>query len=397
MKLIHALFLLPLTLLVCSFISRDDGGSDWGFFGHKRINKLAVFILPEDCIAFFKTNISYLEEHSVDPDRRRHAVKNEHIKHYIDLDVWEKQLPIDTLPKEWTTAIAQYASVDFISHTGDTLETIYGASLSKREFNQFYDLIRQTLIVDYYKSDDFTYDTLYGYELPNTIIETDFKEIVVHDNFSQDGILPYNIEQLYGLLVKAMERRDAKKILRYCADIGHYLGDAHVPLHTTKNYNGQLTNQVGIHAFWETRLPELYADKEFNFFVGQAVYISDIRSKIWEIVTSSHQYVDKVLAVERALKMEYPMDQQTCYEERKGKTVSTQCRDYSAEYHRRLEGMVEERMRQAVHSVGSFWYSAWVDAGKPDLRSVKMDLTDQNQNRDTISGEVLGGSRGHIR
>ncbi len=42
---------------------------------------------------------------------------------------------------------------------------------------------------------------------------------------------------------------DSIKILKYSADLSHYIGDAHVPLHTTSNHNGQLTNQVGIHAF----------------------------------------------------------------------------------------------------------------------------------------------------
>ena len=41
-------------------------------------------------------------------------------------------------------------------------------------------------------------------------------------------------------------------VLRTAADLGHYLADAHVPLHTTGNYNGQRTNQTGIHALWET-------------------------------------------------------------------------------------------------------------------------------------------------
>ena len=58
-----------------------------------------------------------------------------------------------------------------------------------------------------------------------------------------------------------------QRILRISAEIGHYIGDAHVPLHTTENYNGQLSGQEGIHAFWESRLPEMFSD-EFDFFVG---------------------------------------------------------------------------------------------------------------------------------
>jgi hypothetical protein len=59
-----------------------------------------------------------------------------------------------------------------------------------------------------------------------------------------------------------IQRKNQTKILRYSAEIGHYIADAHVPLHTCTNHNGQLTNQIGIHSFWESRIPELLAYKE---------------------------------------------------------------------------------------------------------------------------------------
>ena len=65
-------------------------------------------------------------------------------------------------------------------------------------------------------------------------------------------------------------------------------------LHTTENYNGQLTKQIGIHGFWESRLPELYAD-EYNFFVGKANYIENTQLKAWEAVTNAHLALDSVL------------------------------------------------------------------------------------------------------
>lgn len=78
--------------------------------------------------------------------------------------------------------------------------------------------------------------------------------------FSEDtlqayGIVPWHIEVMFGRLVSAFQRGDVDRILRNSSEIGHYVGDAHVPLHTTENYNGQLTNQHGIHAFWENRMP----------------------------------------------------------------------------------------------------------------------------------------------
>ena len=49
---------------------------------------------------------------------------------------------------------------------------------------------------------------------------------------------------------------------------------------------------------------------------------------------------------------------------------------YSLAYQKMLNGMVQRRMRASILSVGSFWYSAWVDAGQPDLnRLIAKPLT----------------------
>src|SRR5690606_27554363 len=74
------------------------------------------------------------------------------------------------------------------------------------------------------------------------------------------GIVPWHIQVMFDRLVRAFQRGNVDHILRTATDLGHYVADAHVPLHTTENYNGQLTDQYGIHAFWESRIPELSAD-----------------------------------------------------------------------------------------------------------------------------------------
>ncbi len=57
------------------------------------------------------------------------------------------------------------------------------------------------------------------------------------------GILPWHINRVYYQLRDAFMIRDLKKILRLSAEIGHYIADANVPLHTTENYNGQRAGQ----------------------------------------------------------------------------------------------------------------------------------------------------------
>ena len=80
--------------------------------------------------------------------------------------------------------------------------------------------------------------------------------------------------------------------------------------------------------------------------------------------------LDSVLMIEKELSEKYPQDQQYCYEQRLDRTIRTQCTEYAAEYHRRLNGQVETRMRQSVRALGSAWFTAWVDAGQPDLSRI---------------------------
>ncbi|MGY0038159.1 hypothetical protein [Pedobacter sp. NJ-S-72] len=117
-------------------------------------------------------------------------------------------------------------------------------------------------------------------------------------------------------MVNAFKIRDSLKILIHSAYLGHYLADAHVPLHTTENHNGQLSNQPGIHAFWESRLPELFAET-YSFLVGRAVYIEDPLKETWKIISHTHQLVDSVLIIEANLNRSFPAYRKYSYSKRK--------------------------------------------------------------------------------
>jgi len=187
---------------------------------------------------------------------------------------------------------------------------------------------------------------------------------------NSNGILPWQIQRSYYQLVNAFKQRDSIRILINSAYLGHYIGDAHVPLHTTENHNGQLTNQVGIHAFWESRLPELFSEK-YNFMVGRAIYINDPLKNAWKIVTHTHGLLDSVLQIEKDLSRSFPSYRKYSYSRKNRQVMKQYSMEYSRDYHLRLRHMVENQMRASVHAVGSYWYSAWVDAGQPVLENIK--------------------------
>lgn len=188
-------------------------------------------------------------------------------------------------------------------------------------------------------------------------------------HLNENGVVPWQIQRTYYSLVKAFKTKDSIKILKYSADLGHYIGDAHVPLHTTANHNGQLSNQVGIHAFWESRLPELFSGN-YNFVVGKAVYIEDPLAQAWLILKHTRTLVDSVLLLEASLSKKFPSDKKFSFTEKNGAVLKQYSLAYSDAYHKEMNHMVEKQMRHAILSIGSFWYSAWVDAGQPILKNL---------------------------
>jgi hypothetical protein len=190
------------------------------------------------------------------------------------------------------------------------------------------------------------------------------------DSLNANGIVPWHVLNMLSRLTRAFQEKNFSSILKNAAEIGHYVADAHVPLHASSNHNGQKTDQVGIHAFWESRVPELFADKEFDFFIGKAVYINDPSAFIWKAVLESNLEADSVLKIEKQLSVEFRTDKKYAFENRNTSLLRQRSSSYTKAYNQKLNGMIERRMRQSVFSVASFWYTAWVNAGQPDLSAL---------------------------
>jgi hypothetical protein len=198
------------------------------------------------------------------------------------------------------------------------------------------------------------------------------------DTIIKYGTVPWAIQYQYYRLVRAFKAHDTTSILNASAYLGHYIADAHVPLHLTQNYNGQLTGQTGIHALWESRLPELFAD-HYNYYVGKAHYIENPLNEAFGICRATYKRVDTVLRFERILNKTYPQDKKYELVQHGKKQVKDYSATYSLAYHKMLKGMVARQMRASILSVGSFWYSAWVDAGQPDLNKLIAQPLNDNQ------------------
>lgn len=270
----------------------------WGFFGHERINRLAVFTLPPPMFGFYKAHLSEIVEASVNPDKRRYAVVEEAPRHYIDLDDYELHGSADSLPVYWHAAVARYGEDSLMAH----------------------------------------------------------------------GVVPWHIHRVFNQLKSAFMIRDPQAILKVSSELGHYIADANVPLHTTSNYNGQKTGQHGIHGFWESRLPESFFEN-YTFFIGQATYVDNVQLRAWQAVWRAHEAVDSVLSMERMLHDRFG-PRKYSFETKGAQTIKVYSMSYTRAYHHMMSGMVERQMRASVRMIGDVWYTAWVDAGQPDLESL---------------------------
>jgi len=265
------------------------------------------------------------------------------------------RLAVFTLPK----AMAGFyrANIEFI--------TQHAISADKRRYVDSTEAPRHFLNADHYGKKPFN-------AIPQNWDDAVLKYSA--DTIVKYGTLPWTIQFDYYRLVKAFKEHDTTAILNTSANLGHYLADAHVPLHLTQNYNGQLTNQAGIHALWESRIPELFGDR-YNYYAGKARYIQDPLAEAFKICRGSFNSVDTVLRFERILNRSFPVDKKYAFVMHGKKYVKDYSVAYARAYQKILRGMVERRMRSAILAVGSYWYSAWVDAGQPDLdKLVKQPL-----------------------
>jgi hypothetical protein len=188
------------------------------------------------------------------------------------------------------------------------------------------------------------------------------------DSLMKHGIVPWHILRMQHRLTGAFREKNFTLIMKYSAEIGHYISDAHVPLHACSNHNGQYTGQKGIHGLWESRIPEMLAENEFDLITGKAKYLNDPVGFIWKKVFESAAASDTVLRTEKELSKSVSEDMKYSFEERSGKIARQYSSYYTRKYNLKLNRMTERRMREAIFAVASFWFTAWVNAGQPDLK-----------------------------
>lgn len=213
------------------------------------------------------------------------------------------------------------------------------------------------------------YIDLDQYEL-NRIAYLTFEKaslIYTKDTLQQHGIVPWIIPIMKNRLKYAFLNRDTLQVIKLSAELGHYIADAHVPLHTTSNYDGQKTNQVGIHAFWESKIPEML-QADIEDWSAPANYIPDLQIETWNWILQAHTHVKNLLVQEAELNARTKPQAKYLFLKKGSILTKTYAPAYVKEYHKLLNHQIETQFNEAIQHVGNVWYSAWLEAGQPDFK-----------------------------
>jgi len=258
----------------------------WGFEAHRFIVARAIDILPEPIRPFFEANRAFIVERAIDPDLWRNAGFSEEPPNHFLDFDAYGKYPFTDLPRDYDAALKKFGI----------------------------DVLRQ------------------------------------------NGLVPWRTHEMAGRLFRGFEALQKNgpyarsDIQFFSAIIGHYVADAHVPLHAVLNYNGQLTGQTGIHNRWEDEL-FIRFQKQLAIKPGALKSVTNERDFIFDTLLDSSQLAAGVLAADKEA-----IGDRDVYDDQ-----------YFETFFARTRPVLERRLNEAITAVASIITSAWEQAGKPQL------------------------------
>lgn len=259
----------------------------WGLDVHRLITGHAIDLLPTTIRLFYEKHRTFIVEHSVDPDLWRNVgFIDEPPRHYLDLDSFGAY-PFRELPRSRQAAIQKFG---------------------------------QTKI-------------------------------------EREGQLPWRVDEMYGRLVQAFQQQklgthpySLDDIKFFSAVISHYVSDSHVPFHAAKNYDGQLTNQHGIHSRFETEAVLRY-QAQLTIRPAPPILVPNAADFVFDALLKSFTFVDPILKADRdAVRGREEYDDV-----------------YFDRFYRQVRPILERRLNDSMTAAASMIVTAWEKGGKPEL------------------------------
>ncbi|MGC9341947.1 MAG: T9SS type A sorting domain-containing protein [Bacteroidales bacterium] len=267
-----------------------------------------------------------------------------------------------------------------LSSWGGTGHYIISSSISKflnEEMEAFQDWVEYLYIhasdADYRKSDDPSegpkhYIDIDNYPefIANGYISPNLGELIEkHGNefVEQNGYLPWATLASYDSLVQCLVRRDFEKAKKNAADLGHYVADGHMPMHLTVNYNGQFTDNYGIHSRYESQMVNEFATN--IDYQGVNIHeIDDVEDYIFNYIYENYPYVDSILDADNTAKQV---------------SSNTSSEAYTEALWNETQAFTIELFKNASLRFTELIYKAWIESGKVPLNA-PLNLNKQAKN-----------------
>jgi hypothetical protein len=276
--------LLPLAFLALVLV--PEPAHAWGTNAHYFIMGEAIALLPPELRPLFEKERAFVVERMVDPDTWRSAgFTEEDPNHFLDIDVAEYgKYPFDALPRDWDTAVRKFGVATLRSH----------------------------------------------------------------------GLVPWRAAEVWGSLRRAFEAYPSRgaagrtDVLLFAAWLSHYTSDAHQPFHGIANYNGQLSNQTGVHARFESVLFDRYR-QQLRVAPKAIAPVSNPRDFIFDAVLVDTTLAPRILEADlRAI------GDRDVYDDA-----------YFEAFFGGAREVMERRLNDSIAAVAAMITGAWEAAGKP--------------------------------
>jgi len=164
-----------------------------------------------------------------------------------------------------------------------------------------------------------------------------------------NGILPWATLITFDSLQNSFQRQDWEKAKLFASDLGHYVADGHMPLHITRNYNGQYTGNSGIHSRYESTMINAYiAQIEYEGYETEE--IDNVSQYVFDYLYASYVFVDSILAADNEAKSVAGNTNSTLYKQ----TLWAETKDFTIPL-----------FSEASHALSELIYTAWKRAGSP--------------------------------
>jgi hypothetical protein len=165
-----------------------------------------------------------------------------------------------------------------------------------------------------------------------------------------NGLLPWEIGVYSQKLTEAMKLGHWDEVKLNAAILAFYVAEAHDPFNTTENFDGHLTNQTGIDERFGTTLIDRFSSF-FPMRPNDASFINDPTDHAFEACLSAHSWLEAIQLADRSVHLE-------------NKSYND---EYFDRFYNQSAGTLIRQLSDAATDVGSYWLTAWINAGKPAL------------------------------